>query len=106
MMGRLAALLALSTLVFGCERDPLVPLVQLEAVAPRQIQLAYKLEIDGAAFPQGRTARIVFEGAFSRPGEVTDPESEVDAHGEVVAPDRIEVAVDDALLTAFCGAGS
>ncbi|HEY2368574.1 MAG TPA: hypothetical protein VGH87_19390, partial [Polyangiaceae bacterium] len=105
-MGRVAFALAFSALLLGCERDPLVPLVQLEGVAPRQIELGDKLEIEGAAFPQGRKARVVFEGTFSRPGEVADPDGEVDARGEVVAPDRIEVAVDDALLTAFCGAGS
>ncbi|HEY2365992.1 MAG TPA: hypothetical protein VGH87_06380, partial [Polyangiaceae bacterium] len=98
--------LALGALLVACERDPLVPLVQLEGVAPRQIELGDKLEIEGAAFPQGRKARVLFEGAFSRPGEVTDSDGEVEARGEVVAPDRIEIAVDDALLTAFCGAGS
>jgi len=105
-MARFAVALAFSTLLVACERDPLVPLVQLEGVAPRQIELGDKLEIEGAAFPQGRKARVLFEGTLSRPGEVGDLDAEVDAHGEVVAPDRIEIAVDDALLTAFCGAGS
>jgi hypothetical protein len=105
-MGRMTVALALGALLVACERDPLVPLVQLEGVAPRQIELGDKLEIEGAAFPQGRKARVLFEGAFSRPGEVTDSDGEVEARGEVVAPDRIEIAVDDTLLTAFCGAGS
>jgi hypothetical protein len=104
-MARFFAAFALLA-VTACERDPLVPLVQLEGVAPRQIELGDKLEIEGAAFPQGRTARVLFEGTLSRPGETGDPDGEVDARGEVVAPDRIEVAVDDALLAAFCGAGS
>ncbi len=90
----------------ACNQDPLVPLVQLGGVAPKQIELGDKLEIEGAAFPQGRKARVVFEGVLHRPNELADPESAIDAEGEVVAPDRIEVPVNEALLTAFCGAGS
>jgi hypothetical protein len=92
--------------IVACAEDPVVPLVQLGGVAPKQIELGDKLEIDGAAFPQGRKARVVFEGALHRPGEIADPDGEIDAQGEVVAPDRIEVVVSDVLLAAFCGAGS
>ena len=98
--------LLFSIALFACNQDPLVPLVQLGGIAPRQIELGDKLEIEGAAFPQGRKARVVFEGTLHRPAEVADPDSEIDAQGEVVAPNRIEVPVDEALLAAFCGAGS
>lgn len=98
--------LACAIALLGCNQDPLVPLVQLGGVAPNRIELGDKLEIEGAAFPQGRKARVVFEGVLHRPNELADPDSEIDADGEVVAPDRIEVPVNEALLTAFCGAGS
>ena len=99
-------LVALALALAACEGEPLVPLVQLGGVAPKQVELGDKLEIDGTGFPQGRKARVVFEGALHRPGEIADDAAEIDAYGEVVAPDRIEIAVGDELLAAFCGAGS
>ncbi len=90
----------------ACADDPIVPLVQLNGVAPRQIELGDKLEIEGDAFPQGRKARVIFTGALNRPGEATDADGEVDVLGDVVAPDRIEVGATDAVVAAFCGAGS
>jgi len=97
--------LAAAALV-ACVEDPIVPLVQLEGAYPKQIELGDKLEIEGAAFPQGRKARVSFEGTIHRPGELADSETEIDAEGEVVAPDRIEIAVNEPLLASFCGAGS
>lgn len=75
-------------------------------MAPKQIELGDKLEIDGAGFPQGRKARVVFEGALHRPAETVEDTAEIDTQGDVVAPDRIEIAVTDDLLASFCGAGS
>ncbi|HEY1958043.1 MAG TPA: PDZ domain-containing protein [Polyangiaceae bacterium] len=102
---RRVCVLALAFGLLACEGEPLVPLVQLGGVAPKQIELGDKLEIDGTGFPQGRTARVVFEGALHRPAELADS-TEIEARGDVVAPDRIELAVTDELLAAFCGAGS
>ena len=92
--------------LMACSEDPIVPLVQLTGVAPRQIELGDKLEIEGDAFPQGRKARVIFEGTLNRPGEATDGAGEVDVQGDVVAPDRIEIAATDAVVAAFCGAGA
>ncbi len=104
-MARFRLIAALAFSVCACAEEPVVPLVQLSGIAPRQVELGDKLEVEGAAFPQGRRARVVFEGAFHRPGEISEPD-EVEAQGEVVAPDRIEVPVTETLLAAFCGAGS
>jgi len=98
--------LALAVFVCACEGEPLVPLVQLRGEAPRQVELGDKIEIDGAGFPQGRKARVVFQGSLRRPGESADDGAEIEARGEVVAPDRIEIAVTDDLLASFCGAGA
>jgi hypothetical protein len=96
----------LAALVMACVDDPIVPLVQLSGVAPKQIEFGDKLEIEGDAFPQGRKARVIFAGALNRPGEATDADGEVDVQGDVIAPDRIEVGATDAVIAAFCGAGS
>jgi len=90
----------------SCSEEPSVPLVQLSGIAPRRLELGDKLEIEGAAFPQGRKARVLFEGTLHRPNEAADPDGDIDLQGDVVAPDRIEIAVTDTVLAAFCGAGS
>lgn len=99
-------IVALAVGLAACEGDPLVPLVQLRGAAPRQIELGDKIEIDGVGFPQGRRARVLFDGTLHRPGETADEGSEIETHGEVVAPDRIEIPVTDELLASFCGAGT
>jgi hypothetical protein len=98
--------LAVAVALAACAEEPLVPLVQLQGIAPRQIELGDKIEIEGAGFPQGRRARVELEGALHRPGAAVEDGAEIEAQGEVVAPDRLEIAVTDELLAAFCGAGS
>ena len=105
-MRLVAVALGTTLIASACATDPIVPLIQLTEVAPRQIELGDKLEIAGSAFPQGRKARVLFDGALHRPGESAEPDSEVDAEGEVIAPDRIVVPVNEGLLASFCGAGS
>jgi hypothetical protein len=106
-MSPLRLMLVLAALVMvACADDPIVPLVQLSGVAPRQVELGDKLEIEGDAFPQGHKARVIFAGTLNRAGEATDADGEVDIQGDVVAPDRIEVGATEAVVAAFCGAGS
>jgi hypothetical protein len=99
----MVALLAAS----ACIDDPVVPLVGLSGIAPRQVELGDKLEVEGSAFPQGRKAHVTLEGALHRAGESPDVDAdEVDLEGDVIAPDRIEITVTDTVLASLCGAGS
>ena len=104
-MRRLLSLLAVGAVLAGCARDPLPQLLQVTDVAPRQVELGDRLEISGAGFPQGRTARLLFHGVVHRPGEDERSGVDVELDGEVAAPDRIQIPVNEDLLAHFCGAG-
>ena len=98
----LGLLFLLSTL--GCERDHGPPLMDLVDVTPRDIELGDRVELRGSGFPQGRTARVAFEGTVHRPGERASSLS-AETDGVVASPERIDVVVGEALEQAFCGRG-
>ncbi|HEY8074053.1 MAG TPA: PDZ domain-containing protein [Labilithrix sp.] len=98
-------LLSFVLLLVGCGRDVVPPLVEATDVTPREIELGDKLEIKGAGFPQGRTARLTFEGDLFRPGEPPVKGVSIDAVAAVESVDRIELPVNDALEERFCGHG-
>lgn len=92
-------------LLGGCDSGGLPPLVEVTEVSPRSLEVGDRLEIRGAGFPQGRTARLTFRGTIRRPGRGETHGASIDAEGVVTASDRIEVVVTDALEEAFCGHG-
>jgi len=89
----------------GCERDAVPPLVEVTEVSPREIEVGDRLELKGAGFPQGRTARVTFRGTMWRPGQSPVTGASVAAEGIVVSSDRIEIVVSEALEERFCGHG-
>lgn len=101
----LATLVALVVLLAACDRDGLPPLVEVTELSPRSLEVGDRVEIRGAGFPQGRTARISFKGTLLRPGHAETRGVTVEAEGVVTSNDRIEVIVTDALEEAFCGHG-
>ncbi|MBS2020046.1 MAG: PDZ domain-containing protein [Deltaproteobacteria bacterium] len=89
----------------GCDNGGLPPLVEVTEVSPRSLEVGDRLEIRGAGFPQGRTARLTFRGTMFRPGRAEMRGASIEADGLVTSSDRIEVVVTDALEEAFCGRG-
>ena len=63
------AVLALVLALTGCQEDVMPELVKVTDVVPREAEVGDRLEITGAGFPQGRTARVTFKGELRRPGE-------------------------------------
>ncbi len=102
----LLAVLAALALLMGCERDYGPSLIQVDALAPRQVELGDRLEVSGVGFPQGHEARLTFRGVLHRPGEDPVTGASIDVEGEVAAPDRIEVPVTAAVLALFCRGGA
>ena len=100
-------LLALLSALFsaGCVRDGVPPLVEVTEISPREIELGDRLELKGAGFPQGRTARVTFRGTMYRPGESPVRSASVEAEGVVTSSDRIEVSIGEAIEERFCGHG-
>lgn len=89
----------------GCERDGIPPLVEVSEVSPREIEVGDRIELRGAGFPQGRTARVTFRGTMLRPGHVPVHGASVEVDGVVAASDRIEIVVGEPLEERFCGHG-
>ncbi len=102
---RLALLLSVLLCAVGCARELPIELVKVVSVMPRAVERGDRLEIAGSGFPQGRTARVALRGALHRPG--LSPESTaIVSEGLVVAPERIEVVVDERFEALFCGSGA
>ncbi|MDB4941788.1 MAG: NADH-ubiquinone oxidoreductase chain [Labilithrix sp.] len=98
-------LVLLAALLAGCERDGVPPLVEVTEIAPREIEVGDRIELQGAGFPQGRTARVTFRGTVHRPGEAPVTGVSVEAEGVVTGSDSIEVPVTERLEERFCGHG-
>ena len=101
------AVLALLLPLFACScmRELPIELVKLEEVLPRSVERGDHLEVRGAGFPQGRTARVTLRGTLHRPGLPAES-SAIVTEGTVVAPTLIDVLVDEHLEALFCGNGA
>ena len=75
----LAGLLAIGGL--GCQRETAPPLIQVLDVAPREVEVGDRLEVLGGAFPQGKTAHLVFRGTLFRPGEKPETDAVIATEG-------------------------
>jgi hypothetical protein len=102
----LLLLVAVATLgLTGCDRDGVPPLVEVTEVTPREIEVGDRLELRGAGFPQGRTARVTFRGTLLRPGRSPVRGATIETEGTVISTDRIEVLVREPLEERLCGHG-
>lgn len=91
--------------LLGCERSIATPLVEITELTPREIEPGDRLEVHGSGFPQGRAGRVTLEGTVFRPGEPPIRNVTIDLEARVGAPNRLEVAIRDALAEKFCGRG-
>jgi len=101
----LALLALLVVMSFGCARELPIELVKVISVMPRAVERGDRIEIAGNGFPQGRTARVALRGTLHRPG-VAPESAAIVSEGLVVAPERIEVVVDEHFEALFCGNGA
>jgi hypothetical protein len=111
-VGRLAAAFVSWTLVlsmlFGvaaCRREQVPPLVEIAEVSPRELEIGDHVEIRGAGFPQGRKAKVTFEGTVRKPGVAAAQSVSIESDGIVASTARVEVVVREALEEGFCGKG-
>jgi NADH-quinone oxidoreductase subunit H len=96
----LPVLLALS--LCACERTAPPALITATELTPTEAELGDRLEVTGAGFPKGKTARLTFRGALHRPGEAPVA-AEIEAQGPAVSAQRIELAMTESLQVMFCG---
>lgn len=102
---RIALVLSLILAATGCARELPIELVKVVSVMPRAVERGDRLEIAGSGFPQGRTARVALRGTLHRPG-VSPESTAIVSEGLVVAPERIEVVLDERFESLFCGSGA
>jgi NADH-quinone oxidoreductase subunit H len=100
-------LLGLVWLVAGPRWDTSgsLQLIRVSDLAPRDVEPGDRVAIVGEGFPAGKAARVTFRGVLHRPGALAQKGAEISVWGTVAAPDRVEVAFDDAAEALFCGAG-
>jgi NADH:ubiquinone oxidoreductase subunit H len=100
-------LLVLAWLVAGRGWDApsALQLIRVSDFAPRDVEPGDRIAVIGEGFPSGKPARVTFRGVLYRPGTLPEKGAELSVWGTVVAPDRLEVAFDDAAEALFCGVG-
>lgn len=98
-------LVCLSLLLAGCDESAPLSLLTLREVTPRDVEVGERIEISGAGFPRGRTARVVLRGTLHRPGAAPLPGFEARTEGVVVSESAIETTYDARLQSLFCGPG-
>ncbi len=101
----LPCLSLLSLLATGCDGDPPLSLLTLRDVAPRDVEVGERIEISGAGFPRGRSARVVMRGVLHRAGRVPFTGFEARAEAVVVSENAIELVYDARLQSLLCGPG-
>jgi NADH-quinone oxidoreductase subunit H len=89
----------------GWDAPSSLQLIRVTDFAPREVEPGDRIAIFGEGFPSGKPARVTFRGVLHRPGALAQKGAEVSVWGTVVAPDRVEVAFDDAAEALFCGVG-
>ena len=101
----LAALALALAFVTGCQRELPLRLVEVHEVTPKDLEAHDRLEIRGAGFPQGRVASLTFRGTLYKPGRAPE-RARIDAEGNVLGHERIQVDIGEALLASFTGTGA
>jgi NADH-quinone oxidoreductase subunit H len=90
----------------GCVSTEVPPqLLNVLDFAPREAEVGDRLQVIGAGFPEGKTARVVFRGTLHRPGKKPIKGVEIDVEAAHSSSDKIEMMFTEGLQTAFCGAG-
>jgi hypothetical protein len=93
-------------LLAGCQVAGGSPhLIELQELTPRRLGAGETLELHGQGFPEGRRARLTFEGELSRAGH--EPQAvEISAFAESSSPHTLALELDRRLEHEFCGAES
>ncbi|MDH3199313.1 MAG: hypothetical protein OEM15_00305 [Myxococcales bacterium] len=98
---RVAAVLCVLCLA-GCNAYDDLPLLDIEAIEPPQIEPGGRLRIHGEGFPLGRQAVVSLHGALYRPGAPASP-IEVHLPGKVQTETLIEAPIDAELMRSIGG---
>ena len=99
----LALALALST---GCDaRDSSPNLLELNDLNPHALEVGDRLTLMGSGFPEGRAAKVSFQGDVFRAGQSPLRDVTIVATAAASDPHSIAVTLNPELAREFCGAG-
>ncbi|MEM7139368.1 MAG: PDZ domain-containing protein [Myxococcota bacterium] len=104
MAMRVAVVLSLLSLA-GCSPYDDLPLFELSAIAPDQIEPGGALRIDGEGFPLGLTPTVRLDGILYRPDAPPLP-FRADLTAEVANESRVNCRVPDELVETLGGRGT
>jgi NADH:ubiquinone oxidoreductase subunit H len=98
--------LALACLVLSCETHVRgTHLLTLTGISPKDLELSDELEVQGNGFPEGKPARIAFQGDLYRPGIRVERDVEIVARTTTSSPRSLSLVMNEALREAFTGKG-
>ncbi len=91
-------------LLAGCQAVGGSPhLIELDELTPHRLGAGETVELHGQGFPEGRRARITFDGELARAGH--EPQRvEISAFAESSSPHTLALVLDRRLEHEFCGA--
>jgi NADH-quinone oxidoreductase subunit H len=99
------ALVALA-LSAGCDaRDGSPNLLDVTDLNPRSLEVGDKLTLTGSGFPEGRAAKVSFQGDVFRAGQTPLRNVTIVATAAASDPHSIAVTLNADLAREFCGAG-
>jgi NADH-quinone oxidoreductase subunit H len=91
--------------LMACQRETTPPLIQVDGVAPHELETGDRVRITGVGFPEGKTAHVTFRGDLFRPATVPVRGVDIDVDGIVVSGTEIELPMSEALERRFAGSG-
>jgi NADH-quinone oxidoreductase subunit H len=95
--------LALST---GCDaRDSSPNLLEVSDLNPHALEVGDRLTLMGSGFPEGRAAKVSFQGDVFRAGQTPLRDVAIVATAAASDPHSIAVTLNAELAREFCGAG-
>ncbi|HEY3252849.1 MAG TPA: hypothetical protein VGJ91_02840, partial [Polyangiaceae bacterium] len=90
----------------GCEaRDGSPNLLEVSDLNPRSLEVGDKLTLTGSGFPEGRAARVSFQGDIFRAGQTPLRDVTIVATAAASDPHSIAVTLNPDLAREFCGVG-
>jgi NADH:ubiquinone oxidoreductase subunit H len=90
-------------LLAGCQAAGGSPhLIELQELTPRLLGAGETVELHGQGFPEGRRARVTFQGQLARAGHEPQ-EVEISGFAESSSPHTLALVLDRRLEHEFCG---
>ncbi|HKO52239.1 MAG TPA: NADH-quinone oxidoreductase subunit H [Polyangiaceae bacterium] len=89
----------------GCDRDASPNLLELSGLNPHALEVGDRLTLSGSGFPEGRAAKVSFQGDVFRAGQSPLRDVTIVATAAASDPHSIAITMNPDLAREFCGVG-